>query len=243
MVPIWSDPVSMDYHLKQWSEPKYSTTYFHSFIEDELKNSSKVIDLGCGTGASTYYLAERNIGCDFLGIDNDTKLVEIGNKILADKNNVKNVKFAPGDCFDLTKFSTSKFVGAISLQTLSWLESWRKPMEQIFLNINPNWIALSSLFYPGDISAEIIINEPARDRKTNYNIISIKELDRYAIEYNYKIIKFKKFEIPVDIAKPLNEDIMGTYTLKVCETNNSYNMQVSGPILMPWYFVYLERIN
>ena len=64
MVPIWSDPVSMDYHLKQWNEPKYSTTYFHSFIEHELKNSSNVIDLGCGTGASTYYLAERSIGSD-----------------------------------------------------------------------------------------------------------------------------------------------------------------------------------
>jgi len=237
----WSDPVSMDYHMIQWEKPKESTIQFQKFIELHLQKSSEVIDLGCGTGAATHFMAARNPECNFLGIDQDPKLVETARGVMAKQPNVKNLKFAIGDCFDLSRFSKSTFQGVLSMQTLSWLGTWEQPMQEIYQELHPDWIAISSLFYPGDISAQITISEPVRDRITNYNVISIKDFQRHANKFGYHVQHYKKFEIPFCITKPTNEDIMGTYTLNVSEGTGESNLQVSGPILMPWFFVLVEK--
>ena len=77
METSWSDPVSLEYHMLQWDKPKESTIQFHKFIEQHLQKSSKVADLGCGAGASTHFIAERNSKCEFLGIDQDPLPKEI----------------------------------------------------------------------------------------------------------------------------------------------------------------------
>jgi SAM-dependent methyltransferase len=243
METSWSDPVSLEYHMLQWDKPKESTIQFHKFIEQNLQKSSKVADLGCGAGASTHFIAERNPKCEFLGIDQDPKLIEIAREAKANRTNTQNMEFAVGDCFNLSKFSKSSFEGVLSMQTLSWLDSWKVPMQEIYLNLDPNWVAISSLFYPGDISAQIKISEPVRDRFTNYNVISIKEFDKHAKHFGFQVQHFEKFEIPIQIPKPLDEDIMGTYTLRVTEESGESNIQISGPILMPWFFILVERKN
>ena len=243
METSWTDPVSMEYHMLQWDKPKESTIQFHKFIRQHLQKSSNIADLGCGAGAATQFIAERNPTCKFLGIDQDPKLIEIAQKAKANKTNTQNMEFAVGDWFDLSRFSKSSFEGVLSMQTLSWLGTWKVPMQEIYLKIKPDWIAISSLFYPGDISAQIKISEPVRNRFTNYNVISIKELDSHAKQFGFHVKHFEKFEIPIQIPKPLDEDIMGTYTLRVTEESGESNIQISGPILMPWFFILVERRN
>jgi SAM-dependent methyltransferase len=237
----WSDPVSMTYHINQWKDPKQSTIQFEKFISNKIQHRQKIIDLGCGTGASTHFIASRHSECNFIGIDLDPKLIETARRLSLNQEPVKNCNFEIGDCFDLSNFINSSFQGALSLQTLSWLDSWEDPMKEIYINLKPDWIGISSLFYPGDISAKITINEPVRNRFTNYNIISIKELNRHANKFGYHVENYKKFEIPIDIPKPSNEDKMGTYTLRVAENSDSSKIQISGPILMPWFFVLIEK--
>ncbi len=241
METSWSDPVSMEYHMRQWEKPKESTIHFHKFIGQQLTKSLNVADLGCGAGASTHFIAAKNPKCKFLGIDQDPKLIDIAKRAKAYKNNSQNLEFALGDCFDLSRFSEFSFEGVLSMQTLSWLDAWKDPMQEIYLKLNPDWIAISSLFYPGDISAQIKISEPVRNRITNYNVISIKEFDNHAKNFGFHVQHYEKFEIPIQIPKPLDEDVMGTYTLRVTEESEEKNIQISGPILMPWYFILVER--
>ena len=59
---------------------------------------------------------------------------------------VNNLNFKVGDMYQLEK---EDFDGVISLQTLSWLPDYEKPLEEISQKINPRWIAITSLFYPG----------------------------------------------------------------------------------------------
>ena len=51
----WIDPISMDYHLKQWDEPKRSTIAFNDFFGKEINSSAFILDIGTGAGAATSY--------------------------------------------------------------------------------------------------------------------------------------------------------------------------------------------
>ena len=117
------------------------------------------------------------------------------------------------------------------------------PMKQIFEVLKPNWIGLSSLFYEGDISCRIEVFEHSKPRKTFYNIYSIKKLSRLAFEYGYEVVKSDPFFIDIDIPKSKNIDIMGTYTVGVTGCLENKMMQVSGPLMLNWYFVLLKKMR
>jgi len=237
----WIDPLSMEYHMKQWIEPKESTKAFSEFFSSELYKSKSVIDLGTGAGAATYYLANRNPGTDFIGVDHSKELIDSAKKTSREFN-LRNLSFDTGDWFNLNK-KWGGVDGVISLQTLSWLPEMRNPMTQIFKVIKPHWIGLSSLFYEGDISCRIEVFEHSRSRKTFYNVYSLKELNRLALEYGYEIVKSNRFDIEIDIPKSPNIDLMGTFTEKIEKSANYKRLQISGPLLMNWYFVLIKKIQ
>ena len=149
--------------------------------------------------------------------------------------------FDQGDWFNLNS-KWGVVDGVISLQTLSWLPEMEQPMTQIFKVVNPNWIGLSSLFYEGDISCRIEVFEHVGGRKTFYNVYSIKELSRLAFEYGYEVQQFNRFEIGIDVPKSSNIDLMSTFTEKVQRGMAYERLQISGPLLMNWYFVLLTKI-
>ena len=113
-------------------------------------------------------------------------------------------------------------------------------MISIFTKLKPKWIALSSLFYEGDITATVIIDEHKRNRKSHYNVYSIPKLDRLSREFGYAITKVKKFSIDVDLPKPSDFDFMSTYTETIVSEEKDSRIQISGPMMMCWYFVMIE---
>jgi SAM-dependent methyltransferase len=237
----WIDPLSMEYHAKQWNEPKESTKAFSNFFSFELSTSKSVLDIGSGAGAATHYLASRNLNTSFIGLDQSKELVDFAKK--TSKNfDLKNLSFHTGDWFNLDK-KWGAIDGVISLQTLSWLPEMRSPMAQIFDTIKPDWIGLTSLFYEGDISCKIEVFEHIRNRKTFYNVYSLKELNRLAVEHKYEIFKFDRFDIDIDLPKPKNIDFMGTFTEKVEGGLDYQRLQISGPLLMNWYFVLIKKMQ
>lgn len=54
------DDASLGYHLSQWRNPKRSTEQFEQFISTQLRDSGRAMDLGCGAGAATAYIARRH---------------------------------------------------------------------------------------------------------------------------------------------------------------------------------------
>jgi SAM-dependent methyltransferase len=239
--PDWVDSLAMDYHMKQWNQPKESTKAFLEFLSGELSKSKSVVDIGAGAGAATYYLADRNVRTNFIGIDYSKELIDIARE-MSKEFNLRNLAFDTGDWFNLDK-KWAGVDGVISLQTLSWLPEMRNPMTQIFDVIKPEWIALSSLFYHGDISCKIEVIEHTRGRTTFYNVYSLKELNRLAGEHKYEIVKSDRFDIEVDLPKPKNIDLMGTFTEKVEGSSDYQRLQISGPLLMNWYFVLIKKIR
>jgi len=235
------DAEGIKYHTTQWEKPKRSTLAFERFINLSLSKSKNIIDMGAGAGAATAYLATNNPLVKFTAFDYSIELVEIGNQIKA-KQRLDNLEFEQGDWYNLK--INKKYDGCISLQTLSWLPDYEAPLVEIFEKINPNFIALTSLFYEGDITCHIEVEEHSRNnRKCFYNVYSLPAIRRLCEKNGYKLKSSIPFEIDIDIEKPDNINIMSTYTETTIAQNGDIKkrLQISGPLLMNWYMLLIEK--
>jgi SAM-dependent methyltransferase len=235
------DKVAMSYHLSQWKEPKRSTCHFYQFIREKLYGSGLVLDVGCGAGAATAYLASQAPGRTFVGLDVSSELISVADGLTA-KTQASNLSFRTGDMFDLQP--QRDVDGVLSLQTLSWLPGFEAPLAQVFERLAPRWMALSSLFYPGEISCKVEVTEHTRGRSTFYNVYSIPELRRFCALAGYNVTASQPFQIDIDLPFPADPDLMSTHTVSVLPPAGSQEIrriQISGPLLMNWYFVLIER--
>lgn len=227
----------MDYHRSQFLETKRSTIAFGDYLEKNLiKDTSSILDIGSGMGAVLYYLESRWKHLKLLGIDNDIELINFGNKIL--KKLDSNVKLQYGDIYKPDISLKNKFDGIISTQTLSWLSDYETPLKSL-LEFNPKWIGITSLFYDGPVSCDIYIKEffGKRKREHIYRIYSIDLVKKLLIDNGYKNIQVIPFDIDIDISRP-DDKLMRTYTKKM---QDGKRLQISGPILMPWYFIFANK--
>ena len=149
------DERALQYHMAQWREPKRSTVAFHDFAAPTLRDAKHVVDLGCGAGAATAYLAERFPESRFTGVDISAELTAIASRIASEKS-LRNLEFRSDDWYALGQYPGVD--GVISIQSLSWLPDFERPLEAIFTRIAPRWIVMSSLFYDGRISCRIEVD-------------------------------------------------------------------------------------
>jgi SAM-dependent methyltransferase len=227
---IHPDQQTLDYHLKQYDEPKRSTVHFARFCDDRLKSSNLVVDAGCGAGGPTAYLAKNYPQCDFLGID-------VSNELIARAQIADNLHFAVADLERLDPIMDVD--GVVLFQVLSWLEDYCVPLAQITHRLKPRWLAFSTLLYDGNIDCRITVNEVFRPRWSFYNIYSLPRLNVWMQETcGYRLAKAEPFAIDIDLEKPADPDIMGTYTLNL---KSGGRLQCSGPLHLPWWFALYER--
>jgi SAM-dependent methyltransferase len=223
------DPETLNYHLKQWNEPYRSTVHFANFISDRIEIASHVVDLACGGGGPTWYLADRFPGCRFLGLDESSELIAHARK-------ARNLDFEIDDATNLrVRFGID---GVVMMQALHCLPAPQQALHQIATRIRPEWIAFSTLIYEGNINCKIVVSEPDRPRESYYNIYGLPGLIAVMAHEGYSISRYKPFKIDVDIPKPNNPDQMGTYTLT---TEAGSRLQCSGPLVLPWGFALFAR--
>jgi SAM-dependent methyltransferase len=232
------DALDIDYHQRQWESEYRSTGAFAEFIADHVAPSRFVIDLACGAGGATFALSKRFMSAEFLGLDISTSLIQIAQEKQIEKA-ASNLSFESDDWFNLR--SRENVDGVISLQALSWLPVWKPPLEEIVSKLQPKWMAFSSLFYEGDISCRIEITEHIRNRTSFSNVYSVPEISRWASSRGFKLAKFKKFEIDIDLP-PTGVDSIRTYTERLeAEPGDIRRLQIGGPLLMNWAFLLLVR--
>lgn len=107
----------------------------------------------------------------------------------------------------------------------------------------PNFLALTSLFYEGNISCHIEVEEHKKNRKCFYNVYSLPELEVFCEKSGYLLKKFAPFNIDIDLQRPDNMDAMGTYTERIMAqgSGSEKRIQISGPLLMNWYMVLIQK--
>jgi SAM-dependent methyltransferase len=230
----WSDEHSLQYHTKQYYEVKESTKHFLYFLQNNVvfPPNSKIIDVGCGAGAATNYIASNLQNVEFTGIDSNAEVIKI-----AQTHSTNRTKFFVGDILKLP-FMNDVF-GVISIHTLMCLPNFQKPIEEILTKLKPHWLAISSLFYPGEIGSITLLTENLRNRSVFYNTYSIPELNRFVHKFGYSVKIYQPFNISLDIPSDKNLDYLSTYTVSIKDSKEK--LQISGPHLMNWYFVLIIK--
>ena len=231
-----------NYHDRQFATPYQSTISFCDWLVELGAiggECSRICDLGCGKGANLYYMAKRFPHCYFVGMDIDEQLVDDGRDFLL-RASVPNYQLSVGDMHSAgSHFSSGEFDGVISMQTLSWLPAYDKAIDAI-VSLSPKWIALTSLFFDGPIEAKTVVTEFDLTQKGYvkralfYNTYSLPLVRQYLFDRGYKQFKQLRFEIPIDLPRSIDVR-MQTYTEK---TTDGRRLQISGPLLMNWYFIY-----
>lgn len=232
-----------DYHRKQYENVYRSTEKFVEWLENlgylDTEVKQNICDMACGGGANVFYLSNRFKNSYFTGIDLSQQLVQYGNAILKEKS---NCRLYQGDWFQLETKWREKFDGIISFQTLSWLPEYQESLRNLSL-LNPKWIAVSSLFYEGDIEYTIKLKDYYRASNNKeyeeayYNIYSLPRVREYLKKLGYYKFNSMPFEIDIDLPKTESMDI-GTYTIK---KEDGKRIQISAALMMPWYFVVASK--
>lgn len=234
---------SKNYHIRQYESVYRSTEKFVEWLEKSgylgVNMPQNICDMACGGGANLGYLSDQFKDSFFTGIDLSQQLIDYGTDQLKGRS---NCKLCQGDWFHLDEKWINKFDGIISFQTLSWLPEYYESLKQLAM-LNPKWIAISSLFYEGDIEYTIKLRNYYRTLENKeyeeeyYNIYSLIRIRKYFESLGYHKFEYTPFEIDIDLPKTESLDI-GTYTIK---TENDKRLQISAALMMPWYFIVASR--
>jgi SAM-dependent methyltransferase len=235
------DESERQYHLKQYTEPKYYTLeLLDLFGRAGLDKGSKfIVDFGCGGGAVTNIFASKYPDVSFLGLDVNPYYVD-----LARSKKEANSDFEVFDLYkDVQRLNGRVIDGVFSFQTLSWMEDYDMFIELLH-QTKPGFSFVTSLFFEGQVDARILIKDYSRrmgemdHRSSHYNIYSIPRFNDRLREIGYFIDQALPFEIGVDLPKPADTQGMSTYTVK---TDDDRRLQISGPILMSWHTLVIRR--
>lgn len=237
------NPQDLNYYDRQIINPYRSTIKFVDFLDEVVGLlDQKILDLGTGKGANMFYIKNRFPQTILTGLDINYDLVQKGNEYV-NKNGITDIELRFGDMYALDQNLKNQYDGILSFQTLSWLPSYEEPLEQM-MSLNPDWIGITSLFYDGLIDCKIEVSmyknhEDCSPFKAFYNVLSLQKIQAFANKYGYQRFIAKPFELDIDIPKPMDKNIMGTYTL--CTKDSERRIQISGPLLMSWYFLILSK--
>jgi SAM-dependent methyltransferase len=239
----WTEKVDLHYHERQFQQPYRSTVAFCDWLEYigyiSQDKQLTILDLCCGQGANVYYMGKRFPHHNFIGVDLNPNLVRDGN-LYFQTAGISNCHLELGDIYKLNDKYVSRFDGILSFQTLSWLPDFQEPIK-IMSKLQANWIALSSLFYDGPLSCTIEVqdydNSLCPSLQSFYNVYSLPVIRNFLSDVGYSGFQYTPFEIDIDLPKPTHTG-RGTFTEKL---QNGHRIQISGPLLMPWYFIAAKR--
>jgi ubiquinone/menaquinone biosynthesis C-methylase UbiE len=213
--------------------------FFEELVGPYLTDDVSVLDACCGIGDLLHFLSQLNPNGQFTGVDKAEFLIAEA-RIHFEEN--PNVTFAPGDIYALAdQFGANSFDLSVCKQTLSWLPSYEKPVEEL-MSVTRRAVFASSLFYDGRIDFETRVREHTTDAGRDgynafYNVYSFPIFREFCLERGAKDVVGFDFNIGIDLPRPANPDRMGTYTVQL---TSGERLQISGALLMPWKIVRID---
>lgn len=236
------DDDNWKFHMGQYDRPYRSTIKFLEYLQTKVKKPGNVIlDLGCGAGAVLgYLLKDKKLFRGGYGVDINEELVHIGNSVLKERG-IDNCELLEKDFYKLEKSDFEKLNGIISMQTLLILPNYFE-IAQCMCRLEPDWIAFFTLGFEGLIDYEIRLHDYTKNKdgdyaKVFYNIYSLPRMKEYFKNLGYSKFEYEVFEMDIDLPQT-NKMGRGTYTIK---TEQGKRLQISGGMMMPWYFVFIEK--
>jgi SAM-dependent methyltransferase len=219
--------------------PYRSTVHFTAFLKDCLGRApASILHSGCGTGSELAYFGSEFPDARLVGMEADPGRAGSARDCVTQQSRT-NVTVEEADWL-LPPPDSHRFDGVISLYALSEHEDAKTPLAAITA-WSRQWIAASVLAWEGDydftIHARPLRREGGMRPSVYYNIYSLITLQQLLSDHGMATMRARPFEMDVDLPRPASAQLR-TYTARTAEGER---MQISGPLLMPWWFIYAER--
>jgi len=194
----------------------YTKTDHHTYVKENFKvladlieqrlnvgllgPTSRVIDVGCATGALIGYLGRRFDGFAFTGIDISSELIEIAKKKLPEN------KFFVSDFNDLQNVTTSPYDLALCIGVLGIFDEKeaKDALDQLIANVRPGGVIyIFSQFNAFDVDVMIKHRRVSPEVKWDnwgigWNIYSHRTIGEW-LQGKVKSHRFIDFSMPFDL--------------------------------------------
>ncbi len=226
----------------QLLQPYHSSIAFDRFVADRggFRDGTEVFDIGTGIGANLHYFSQMRAGVDFLGADYNPDKIEQAAEVAAERG-MDKLKFEVQDWFDLPAEYRGRFDGIINIHTLCCFKTVVPAIEAL-CDLEPRWIALNALFYDGPLDVLIHIRDHTNpaigddNPDGDFNVFSLPLVEEVFRKKGYEI-QHEAFYPPEPLPRP-EGGARGTYTVA---TEWHERTQFSGPVHLPWRFVFASR--
>lgn len=203
-----------------------------NIIDVKKNKNKKVLELGCGGGQCSIFLAKNGFNCS--GIDISEKQISYAQQ-LADKNKV-NINYLVGSGESLKMFKDGQFDIVVSIFSLQYIRNLDKCFKEVSRVLKDNGKFIFSLdhpFYsvlsPNDMRIFCNYNHSSINRGIKTSDIINKNKWKNGNKLNF-VFYFRKIE---DIYKKLTES-----KLKVEKIIESTSFKKNGP----WDKIYSKKL-
>lgn len=114
--------------------PKHRLTSYHNYFISNIKDNSRVLDLGCGYGYVTFKIAEKKIDSKITGMERVAEKINFASK----EYNLPNLDFILGDILDY-KFEINYDIIILS-NIIEHIDDRVDFLKKIILKCKPNKI-------------------------------------------------------------------------------------------------------
>lgn len=191
--------------------------------EISLKNNSRILDAGCGTGGNMKILARFG---NVIGIDNSPEAIKFCKKRCFENIQLKNI--------ENTGFSDNSFDLIVALDILEHLENDVEALKEFHRILKEDGYILISVPAYQFLWSE---HDAAVHHKRRY---SMKEINKCLLKANFQITK-KTFAISfIAPAVFIYRIIQKIYSKSKKQKNSDY---VILPVLLNNFFIFLLRIE
>lgn len=229
--------------LAQITSPYHSTVALEAFLVRHgcFDAGTEVLDVGTGIGAVLHYLRERHPDVRFLGTDYNAEKIRTGMNLI-ERLGADGIELETADWFDLPTGYRDRFSGVISVHAICCVKRIEQGMAPFFA-LNPDWIAINSLFHDGPIDVLVHIRNYENpdladdDPDGDFNTFSLGKTEELFAAHGYEMIAEPFF--PPEVIPRGPGGGRGTYTMR---TEIHERTQFSGPVHLPWHFVLGRKI-
>ena len=218
-----------------WYESSLVKTEQQKFLETLLRGPyTNIADIGCGAGTLSYHLRHIYPEAHFTLVDynEDARAVAI-------KNN-PGCTFYADNMTSLGSISTDSQNLTCCWQTLSWMNSPRKALEQLLRITHPGGQIFASALFNLDHDVDVWANVHDHTRPSGkahvplyYNTYSAHTVGEWLEGWNWKILPFE-----TDVLFAYTGRGLGTSTIR-----DQYGrlIQKSGGMLLNWGVLQIDK--
>lgn len=178
------------HHNKIIDENDFTHGKLIKIVDNYLHNAKNAVDIGCGTGSMSFYLASKNI--EVLGIDISLRAIESCNKN-AKGFKLLNIKFKHLDLEKTHKFN-KKFDLALCLEVIEHVEDDRALLSMIYSLLNSGAYLILSTPSLNSPLYRLGLLQGFDKRVGHLRRYDQKTLEKILTKENFTIIKLIKTE-------------------------------------------------